>query len=440
MGWSARCATSVLWLAAGGVLVTCTSREGWTGPLPAECQGRGPEASVLARSTGSLPVAHAEEDGLPVFNLFLSESLPDEDGYFLARLVYRGRCQRLEVRLRGNTSHLFPKRSYTLDFPRDAPFDEPVLGDGFTGRRKVVLISPFDDNSYVRHRLAFTLWNRMSPQHLQVKTYSAVVYVNGEYQGLYTVADHLDKHRVVAWGLDEEGELFKSWGDDANFSRLDINGRPKLYLHQGFEKKGGLPESGPGAFDSIEAFTAFVADSDAARFRAERNAWMVSREYEDWWIFSTLISANDSVAKNPYHYRARGTGQRWRFIPWDLNASLGQDWDTRRNEPEARPDYTSRNLLFARMLEDPAIADPLRERYRRLLREELRAEVVLGLIDAYAREVAPAARRDEQRWREEYLHFFRWRTRTDFTTFDEEVEYLRGWVRTRWAALERELP
>ncbi|MFY0522468.1 CotH kinase family protein [Archangium gephyra] len=434
MARDARGAAGLWWLAAIGGLLSCASTSGWAGALPAECQAPG------SHEAGSVAVeTRAEEDGLPVFNLFVSESLPDEERDYQARLVYRGRCLPVQLRFRGDTSRHFPKRSYTLDFSRDAPFDEPLLAEGFTGRRKVVLVSPFNDNSYLRHRLAFTLWNRMAPDHIQVKTFSAIVYVNGRYMGLYAVVDHLNAHLLAAQGLDRDGDLFKADGDDANFSRLTYETHePKRYLHQGFEKKAGIPESGPGAHDSIAAFTAFVADSGPERFRVERDAWMEAREYEDWWIFATLVTANDSVAKNAYHYRARGG--RWRPIPWDLDASFGQNWDTRRNEPEDRTTYASRNRLFARMLEDPAIAGPLRERYRVLLQGELRAEVVLGLIDQYAREIAPAARRDEVHWRQQYLDFFRWRTRTDFTTFDEEVEYLRRWVRQRWSALESQRP
>lgn len=434
MAWSARYAVGLLWLAAGGGLLSCTSTSGWTGALPEECLAPG-----SPRASSAPVVTRAEEDGLPVFNLFVSESLPDEQNYYQARLVYRGRCMPLQLKFRGDTSRRFPKRSFTLDFPREAPFDEPLLGEGFTGRGKVVLVSPFNDNSYLRHRLAFTLWNRMSPDHIQVKTFSAVVYVDGQYMGLYAVVDHLDEHLLAAQGLDREGDLFKGDGDDANFSRRTHESElPKRYLYQGFEKKAGLPASGPRAHDSIAAFTAFVADSDPERFRVEREAWMEAREYEDWWIFATLVTANDSVAKNAYHYRARGG--RWRPIPWDLDASLGQDWDTRRNDPEDRTTYVRRNQLFARMLEDPAIAEPMRERYRTLLQGTLRAEVVLALIDQYASELAPAARRDEAHWRQQYLDFVRWRDRTDFTTFDEEVEYLRRWVRTRWSALEQRRP
>jgi spore coat protein CotH len=438
----ARGARSIAGLLLVGAMLSCDSQKGASGGLPAECRGvtHGQSGRSWSGARGASAETLLEEDGLPVFNLFLSGSLPDEDGYHVAWLVYRGSCHALKVRLRGDTSHFFPKRSFTLDFPKDAPFDEPLLADGFTGRHKVVLISPFNDNSYMRHRLAFELWRRMSPGHLQVKTYSAVVYMDGHYMGLYTVADHINKHLMAALGQDADGELFKAAGDDANFSRRAAEGEPKIDLDQGYEKKAGLPEAGPSANDGIRAFTAFVADASAEAFRAERAAWMEPTDYEDWWIFSTLIDGADSSSKNAYHYRARGPLGRWRYIPWDLDASLGQHWDTRRSDPTGRRDFTQKNHLFVRLLADPAIAEPMRERYRQLLRNELRIEVVLGIIDQYAREVGPAARRDEAYWHDDFRSFFRWRTRTDFTTHDEEVEYLRQWVRTRWSALEEQLP
>lgn len=424
-----------LW-AACTVLSACGSlRDADTGSAPVGCPSRASSASVADMA---MPT---EEDGLPVFHLFISGSLPDEHGYHAAWLVHGGRCYRLEARQRGATSATFPKRSYTLKFPEDALFDEPSLAGRFTGRRKLVLISPFNDNSYLRNRLAFTLWNRMSPEHIPIQTYSAVVYLNGRYWGLYTVADHPDRHLLADRGLDAEGDLYKAVSDDANFSRWTQAGGQELKKHLlvGFEKKeGSVPE--PGAPDGLEELLRFVADASAEEFRAGWEARLAAREYEDWWVFSLLVFAEDSVSKNVYHYRARGPDERWRVIPWDLDASLGQFWNTGRVDPTDPHDFTHKNRLFARLREDPALAEPLRERLRTVLRGELRVEEVLGLIDAYAREVAPAARKDEARWGQAYREFHRWAWRSDFTTHEEEVEYLRQWVRARWELLEREPP
>ena len=303
-------------------------------------------------------------------------------------------------------------------------------------RRRLVMISPFNDNSYLRPRLAFGLWNRMSPEHIQIKTYSAVLYTNGQYRGLFTVADHVSKQLFKRHGLNPDGDLFKAVDADANFSRLDADGAAKSHLAQGYEKKEGLINTSAPIAD----LTAWVADTGGAAFRAGWESRMVTRDYEDWWIFNTLILGADSSAKNAYHYRDTPGNGRWRFIPWDLDASFGQGWDTKRYSSDARPNYTEDNLLFARMLADPAIAGPMRARYQALLKDELSAEVVLGMLEAYEKEIRPSALRDEARWGKQYREFVRWNYRTDYTTHDEEVEYLRRWITERWDMLERRLP
>jgi hypothetical protein len=386
------------------------------------------------------PATYTEEYGLPVFHLFYQDKLT-AGGYRPVELVYRGHRFKMEAKYRGATSSVFPKRSMTLKFPEGELFSEPALGDGFTGRRRLVLITHFNDNSYLRPRLAFDLWNRMSPDHIQVKSYSAVLYMNGRYWGLFTVADHVDDDLMARHGLSKTADLFKAIDANANFSRLDSEGAPKTTLYQGYEKKEGKPPEGwPGAFDGLDALTAFVADSDAATFRAQRAAHMNVRDYEDWWIFNTLILGTDSSAKNAYHYQVREPRSPFRFIPWDLDASFGQGWDTRRHPATTREDFAADNLLFARMLQEPTIAGPMRARYQQLLGGPLARAEVRKLIDGYVSQIDASARRDEARWGTQYRTFERWADRTDFTTFPQEVDYIRQWVDQRWDMLERRLP
>ncbi len=386
------------------------------------------------------PAAYTEEYGLPVLHLNHVENFT-AGGYRPAELIYRGRRYAMEAKYRGATSSQFPKRNYTLKFPEGEPFNEPFQAGGFMGRERLVLITTFNDNSYIRPRLAFDLWNRMSPDHIQIKTYSAVLYDNGRFWGLVTVADHVDEDLMVRQGLSKSADLFKAVEADANFSWLDSKGQPKTLPHQGFEKKEGKPKDGwPGAYDTLNALTAFIADSDAATFRSQRAARMNTRDYEDWWIFNTLILGTDSSAKNAYHYYDKVTQGPWRFIPWDLDASLGQEWDTRRISATMREDFAADNLLFSRMLADPSIAGPMRERYRELLRGPWKLEEVEKLLDGYVRELGPVAKRDEARWSKEYREFERWADRTDFTTHEQEVAYVRQWVRERWRMLEQRVP
>jgi hypothetical protein len=401
--------------------------------------------AVKLLSPGSVqavrPETYTEEYGLPVFHLSFEGTLT-AGGYRPVQLVYRGHRYTLEAKYRGATSSVFPKRNYTFKFTKEDPFTEPTLAGGsFQKMRRLVLISPFNDNSYMRPRLAFDLWNRMSKDHVQIRTYSAIVYVNGRFWGLFTVADHVDDDLLERHGLNKDGDLFKAVDADANFSRLTKSGAAKSSLQQGFEKQEGTPKDGAvGAYDTLNTLSAFVADANAQTFSAQRGTWLDTADYEDWWIFNTAILGTDSSAKNAYHYYDPKSRAPWRFIPWDLDASFGQLWDTRRIDSGALPDFSGDNRIFALMLANPQISTSLHERYRALLGGPLSKDVVLGLIDTYERELRPLALRDEARWRNQYLAFERWQDRTDFTTHEQEVAYLRQWVNERWDTLGRRLP
>nr|WP_275900416.1 CotH kinase family protein [Pyxidicoccus trucidator] len=429
-------------------------REQSTGETGALKVGVAPNIQASDKVEFADPATYTEEYGLPVFHLSFEGSLTS-GGYRPAQLVYRGRRFDIEAQYRGATSSVFPKRSLTFKFKDEDLFNEPVYGDGFTHKKRVVLITTFNDNSYLRARLAFDLWNRMAPDHVKVRTYSAVLYVNNRFMGLYTVADHVDKRLMAAHGISKDADLFKAVDNNANFSRLKKNGEPKPNLHLGVEKKEGTPEeNAPHAFDTLDALVAFVSDSDAAGFRAGFPQRMKASEYEDWWIFNTLILGVDSQGKNAYHAYDPATGGPWRYIPWDLDASFGQSYDTTRTSPTARPTFAEDNLLFQRMLDEPTVAGPMRERYRKLLREELQLETALSLIDGYVRESAPVAKRDWAKWGTRYTtfaspdeppengygNFPNWHSRQDFNSYEEEVEYVRQWVRTRWPALREQLP
>ena len=136
------------------------------------------------------PLTYTEEFGLPVLHLGVDPGVNDQD-YLPALVTYRGHTfQGAEAKYRGTSSINYPKKSFTLKFAKEDRFGDPVHVAGFVDKRRVTLTTTFDDNSNLRARLAFELWNRLGVDHVQVQTYSAVVYLNGQFAGLYTVTDH----------------------------------------------------------------------------------------------------------------------------------------------------------------------------------------------------------------------------------------------------------
>lgn len=379
------------------------------------------------------PTKYLEEYGLPV--LFLDPA-PTTEIYTAASVVSGGRTYvGAQAKLRGAASLEYPKNSYTIEFDKADKFDEPSRA--FTNKRKIVLISTFDDNSYVRQRLAYDLWNAMDPGHLQIQTYSAVVFVNGEYFGLTTVSDHVDGFLMEDHGYSQEGNLYKAINHDANFRTTSVQngGAPKQTLHQGYTKKEGTPLEGqPGAFDDLDALVTWAATSDDPTFLATLDATLDVRDYRDWFVFVTFILADDSAGKNSYHYHDPLTpGSLWRYAPWDFNASFGQAWTTHREDGVHYEDYVGLNRLFERFLALPEQSMPLEARYTEQLDGALSATAINARIDAYEAEIKASAERDEGRWAAEYQSFPWWSDRNDFTDHAGEIAYLKAWIDDRWA-------
>jgi spore coat protein H len=389
---------------------------------------------------GNLPVdpaTYGREFGLPVLHLGVDPAI-SADGYTPAAITYQGhRFDGAEAKYRGQTSLKYPKKSFTLKFAKTDRFNDLQRTPGFVQKRKLTLTTAFDDNSYLRTRLAFQLWNQLPGAHIRVQTYNVVVYLNGLFQGLYTLTDHVDGNLMEDSGLYEDGNLYKARGHDANFrlTRAVAPFADKALLLEGYTKEEGIPLSGePGAYDDIEALVGWVATANRESFLTELDTRIVQREYEDWWLLVGFLEAFDSASKNSYHYRDNRVGApdgRFHLVPWDFNDSFGQTWRTARRAFTRNPEeLTIRNYLFERLLLEPETRGPLLTRYLSLLENEWELGSILAQVDAWANEIHPVALRDESQWAAAYAAYFN--QRTDLTNHDQEVAYVRQWISDRW--------
>ena len=382
------------------------------------------------------PQAYTHEFGLPVFHLAPG---PQSEVYGPATLFYRGIRHDIEAKLRGASSLSYPKRSYALRFGDGERFDEPEQAGGFVDKNRVVLTSTFDDNSYIRQRLTYELWNRLSPT-IPIQAYSAVVYVDGAYLGLYTVSDFINDDLMETSGLSRDGDLYKAVNHSANFRLTDYMGDPKGTLHAGYEKTEGSPAQGqPGAFANLEDLVSFVATSDDAQFSTDIGLRVATSDYMSWWHLVTFATASDSAGKNSYHYRdpAQADGL-FHVAPWDFNHSFGQAWTTYRVPATDLETYEGRNYLFERLLADPTHGPEMRGRYAQALTEgPLTVADLHATIDGYIADIDRSARRDWAKWESAYRSFNRWQNRTDFTSYEEEVTYVRDWIVEHHAGLSQ---
>ncbi len=373
------------------------------------------------------PLTYTYEFGIPVVHLDVPENI-DQWSKYEGTFTYRGEAHTIEAQIRGAASSYYPKNSYNVDFtPQDEFRDED---EGFPKRHNIVLTTLFDDNAYFRQKMCFDIWNRLDGTH-RIETMFVVVYLNGEYWGLYLLGDHIDGEWYEDYGHFEDGNLYKSVDHAANF--YSTYGGNKSSWHQGYEKKEGLPADD---FSDLDDLVEFVATGSDADFESDIAARIVVEEIYDWWALVVYTEADDSGGKNAYFYNDPNA-PIFHFAPWDFNHSLGQTWQTDREPATYDYDFTSANNLFERLLASPTYGPIMRERFADARTNELAPAEMQALIDAYIDRIDASARRDWSKWEGEYRSYSGWSWRNNWTDYDEEVQYVRDWTDERWAFIER---
>ena len=392
----------------------------------------------LAGAVAPDPETYTEEWGLPVIHVETDAALTRSKQP--ARITVRGESVDGSAKIRGATSSYYPKPGYTLDFE-----GEELAIDEWEGpsRGHLILTTTFDDNSYVRQKLIYDLWQAMADHQdvarLTPRTFFAVVYLRGAYHGLYMGCDRIDDEFVRHMGFPSgEGNLYKAVSHDANLRLTDASGRPKSRLSAGYEKPEGLPADD---YSDLEALVAEVGGASLSDIASGDAGDLDLDEFMDWFILVSYTLSEDSAGKNSYLYTGEDS-EDFRFVPWDFNHSFGQTWRTLRREADTDNDYVQRNRVFEALQADPAASERLWARMAALRSDgPLNPDWLNRQIDGYLETLGPAPQRDEDAWRTAYRSYESWEGirsgSGDWNNHEGEVEYLRQWLDDRdafWAA------
>lgn len=121
--------------------------------------------------------------------------------------VFRDTVKNTGLRLRGNTSLSAKKKSFKISF------NEFVAGREYQGVRKLNLRGSHNDPTMIREKLFYDVWAKAGMPRRRLAFIR--LYVNGEYMGLYTNAEEIDKIWLDNVFDDNGGNLYKcTWPAD----------------------------------------------------------------------------------------------------------------------------------------------------------------------------------------------------------------------------------
>jgi spore coat protein CotH len=285
------------------------------------------------------------------------------------------------VRSRGRGSRSPIKPNLRIDFNR---FEEKQT---FLGLKSTTLKANNQDASMLRERLSMILFDRMgipAPREAYAR-----LYINGQFVGLYSLVESIDKDFLTRTLGEDAGYLY-DWKPEATGTgyRFQFLGDdPALYSPVMFDPV--THEKDPDPAPLVDMIRAVNQSSN------EDFAGMVSR-YVDVPRFLTFLAAESYLAdfdgflgapfgmNNFYVYRYAGRTEHL-FMPWDKDGTL-KDVDRLTIEEIAD------NVLSRRLLEVPEFAEFFAQELIRAT--DLAGSVLPAELDRMHDQVADIARND----------------------------------------------
>ena len=238
--------------------------------------------------------------------------------YYPAHFTWRGITVRnIGIRSRGTGSRSGEKPGLRVDF------DHYEQRQRFLGLKSVVLRNNVQDPSHLHERLSMKLYTRLGMPASRVA--HVKVLVNGEYAGLYTIVESVDKIFLERHYGESDGYLYKYDydGDDQPHYLEYLGEDPSQYSPEPFQPE--THELDPDPQPLVELMRAIEQASDSD-FQARVGAYVDLRQFMIHVAVETFLADTDGMlgnwgVNNFYFYRLQNRSLSI-FIPWDKSEAF----------------------------------------------------------------------------------------------------------------------
>jgi hypothetical protein len=308
--------------------------------------------------------------------------------------VFRDTVAEIGIRLRGNTSLAAQKKSFKLSF------NEFTQGGRYRGVKKLNLRASHVDPTLIREKLFYEVWKNFGMPERRAGFVK--LFINGDYRGIYTNIEELDKEWLERVFPEKEGNFYKClWPADFVY----INNNPQSYkniMHDNDDRAYDLTtnEITDDYTDLVRLIV--IANNINGSFAA--NIEQVLNVNSVLKAFAIDVATGNwddyFYNKNNYYlYHNLQTG-KFEFITYDTDNTLGIDWVNR--------DWAKRNCLnwqkgseprplATRLLAVPAYKQQFVRYLDSLVTYIVHPDTIFPRIDYLKALVAPAAATDTYR-------------------------------------------
>lgn len=249
----------------------------------------------------------------------------EESNYeYIANFIFdngetKDTVENVGFRLRGNTSRYADKKSFKISF------NTHIQGQKFQGVEKLNLNGEHNDPTIARAKISWDMlrWLKVpAPRSNHV-----ALYINDEYFGLYINVEHIDDEFVDLRFGNDGGNLYKCLypadlvylGDDPELYKQDIFGRRPYDLRTNEEIDD---------YSDLANFIDVLNNTNIEYLPCELDQVFNVDSYLRAMVYDILSGNWDGPIynKNNFYLYFNTFSQKFEYIPYDLDNTLGIDW------------------------------------------------------------------------------------------------------------------
>jgi hypothetical protein len=352
-----------------------------------------------------------------------------------------------------SSSYFYAQRPFSVELQDAAGLDRELALLGMPKESDWVLSSCYSDKTCMRNALLYQVAREMAVPvgRWAPRTRYVELYMDAEYRGLYLLVERpkAGKQRVniprpaatMGGGDLTGGYMFSADGDRASFAYNPRNDKREWYdmlIDRRWKHRY------PNQYDITPAQKSYISAQFTAlemlllnkgdwRSKVDAGSWV------DYYLLNEWSNNVDAFYRSWYFTKLPdAAGGKWQMGPvWDHDLAFG-------NANYGKRFCTTTSRLgppapFAVPLNDPAFQDEMRCKWHEYRKAggPLDLARIEAKIAAFAVHMKAAKARDAQRWGN--IGKYVWPNNYVGATWDDEVAFLRYWIRKRLAWVDKTL-
>lgn len=330
-----------------------------------------------------------------------------------------------KIKVQGQSSTAYPKKNYTIKFyEKNTDYSKKYkteLVEGWGKENKYCLKANYIDYSQARNVVSAKLYGQIAhslnkDDNLNslynggaVDGYPVVIYLNGDFLGLYTLNIPKD-----AWLFDmdddEDSTTVESaikhavlGGDAWTDSTLLEEPINSDCTSSGFDLEFCSTEENPHVgtswvAESFNKFITFLNNNNGEDLKQGLDQYVDVERAIDCFIYTNVIYARDNVGKNILWVTYDGV--KWSPSMYDMDGTWGIAWDgSMHKDGYVKENILSRNKLYVKLMEN--YKEEINERYKELRKGALSFSNIRKEFSEFDSKIPSIVRRAEKlKWNE----------------------------------------